>query len=210
MRVNVYVDGFNLYYGCLKGTSYKWLDLSALCIKLLPRDDIYRIKYFTARITARPGDPDSPTRQDMYLRALGTIPHVSVHYGHFQETKPRMPLATPDPSGPRTVKVIKTEEKGSDVNLASHLLLDAFREDCEMAVVVSNDSDLREPIRMLIEDLDVPVGLVNPHNPRFRSRDLLALSPRFFKQIKSKALEDSQFPDVLQDGSGEIRRPAKW
>ncbi|SEU34124.1 NYN domain-containing protein [Nonomuraea wenchangensis] len=146
MGVNVYVDGFNLYYGCLKGTSYKWLDLSALCRKLLPRDDITRIRYFTARITARPGDPDSPTRQDTYLRALGTIPQMSVHYGHFQETRPRMPLATPDPSGPRTVKVIKTEEKGSDVNLASYLLLDSFHGDCDVAVVISNDSDLREPL----------------------------------------------------------------
>ncbi|GAA3306057.1 NYN domain-containing protein [Nonomuraea dietziae] len=210
MRTNVYVDGFNLYYGCLKGTSYKWLDLNALCAKLLPRDEIHRIRYFTARITARPDDPDSPTRQDMYLRALGTIPRLSIHYGHFQETRPRMPVANPLPFASRTVKVIKTEEKGSDVNLASHLLLDAFRRDCEMAVVISNDSDLKEPLRMLIEELDIPVGLINPHKPRFRSRNLLALNPQFFKQIKTNALKASQFPEVLQDLSGEIRRPAKW
>jgi uncharacterized LabA/DUF88 family protein len=210
MRTNVYIDGFNLYYGCLKGTSYKWLDLDTLCGKLMPRDEIHKIRYFTARITARPGDPDSPTRQATYLRALETIPHLSVHLGHFQETRPRMPIANPTHLGPRTIEVIKTEEKGSDVNIASHLLFDAFRDECEMAVVISNDSDLKEPIRMLIEELGVPVGLVNPHNPRFRSRSLLALNPVFFKQIKLNALKASQFPESLQDASGEIRRPVKW
>lgn len=61
---NVYVDGFNLYYGALKGTRYKWLDLDALFRKLLPTHELKRIRYFTARISGRPGNPDSPTRQD--------------------------------------------------------------------------------------------------------------------------------------------------
>ncbi|MFC6080895.1 NYN domain-containing protein [Sphaerisporangium aureirubrum] len=210
MRTNVYIDGFNLYYGCLKGRQHKWLDLDALCRKLLPSHDIQRIRYFTARITARCDDPDSPVRQSTYLRALQTIPHLTVHLGHFQETRTVMPLAHPDPNGPRMVKVIKTEEKGSDVNLASHLLLDASRGDCELAVVISNDSDLKEPIRMAMAEYGVPVGLVNPHRPQFRSRDLMSLRPLFFKQIKENALKASQFPEALTDGTGEIRRPAKW
>jgi hypothetical protein len=49
MLTNVYVDGFNLYYGCLKGTPYKWLDLGALCQVLLPPNKIQRIRYFTPR-----------------------------------------------------------------------------------------------------------------------------------------------------------------
>ena len=73
-------------------------------------------------------------------------------------------MADPGPDdGPRTVEVIKTQEKGSDVNLATFLLLDAFRQESDIAVVISNDSDLKEPIRVLIEELGVPVGLVNPH-----------------------------------------------
>jgi hypothetical protein len=79
---NVYVDGFNLYYGCLKGTSHKWLDLDALCRTLLPNNELQRIRYFTARVKVR-HDPLAPVRQDLYLRALSTLPHVSTHLGHF-------------------------------------------------------------------------------------------------------------------------------
>lgn len=57
MKTNVYVDAFNLYYGCVKGTPYKWLDLAKLCGLLLPGDTVNRIRYFTARVQARPGDP---------------------------------------------------------------------------------------------------------------------------------------------------------
>ncbi len=57
MATIVYIDGFNLYYGAVKDTPYKWLDLEALCRRLLPKDDIVGIRYFTARISARPGDP---------------------------------------------------------------------------------------------------------------------------------------------------------
>ena len=83
MRANVYVDAFNLYYGCLKGTPYRWLDLDAFCRQLLRRDSIHRIRYFTALVTGRSGDLQRPQRQQIYLRALQTIPHLSVHLGHY-------------------------------------------------------------------------------------------------------------------------------
>jgi len=106
--------------------------------------------------------------------------------------------------------VIKTEEKGSDVNLATYLLLDAFRHESDIAVVVSNDSDLEAPIRVTIQELGVPVGLVNPHRAKYRSRDLLKLDPLFFKQVRPSALRACQLPPVLEDANGEIRRPATW
>ena len=139
MITNIYIDGFNLYYGCLRGTPYRWLDLDALCHRLFPQDTIHRIRYFTARVSGRGSDPQAPLRQQFYLRALETIPHLTVHLGHFLTHPTRMPLAHPRPGGSQTVEVIKTEEKGSDVNLASYLLLDGFRNDFETAVVVSND-----------------------------------------------------------------------
>jgi hypothetical protein len=70
LLTNVYIDGFNLYYGCLKGTPHKWLDLDALCRRLLPKHRIGRIRYFTAIVSARPNDPSGPDRQRIYLRAL--------------------------------------------------------------------------------------------------------------------------------------------
>ena len=77
MLTNVYVDGFNLYYGCLKGMPYKWLDLGTLCQALLPPNKIQRIRYFTAKISAQ-ADPQGPVRQSTYLRALQTVPGLTV------------------------------------------------------------------------------------------------------------------------------------
>jgi hypothetical protein len=63
MNTYIYVDGFNLYYGAVKGASYKWLNIFDLCRRLLRKNSILKIKYFTARVTARPGDPSQPSRQ---------------------------------------------------------------------------------------------------------------------------------------------------
>ncbi len=207
MATNVYVDAFNLYYGSLKGTPYRWLDLGALCARLLPKDRINRIRYFTATVSARPDNPDAPQRQQVYLRALETTPGLSIHYGHYLTHVTRMPLANPRPGGARTVEVVKTEEKGSDVNLATYLLLDAFQRDCEVAVVISNDSDLKLPIEIAQRELGIRVGVVNPHPPARRSR---ALQPTFFKQLRTSALGACQFSDVLADAKGEIRKPQRW
>jgi hypothetical protein len=73
MATGVYVDGFNLYYGALKGTQHKWLDLEALSRRLLPKDQIVVVRYFTALVSARPSDPNQPVRQQAYLRALDTL-----------------------------------------------------------------------------------------------------------------------------------------
>ncbi|HEY5435658.1 MAG TPA: NYN domain-containing protein [Candidatus Limnocylindrales bacterium] len=208
MITNVYVDGFNLYYGCLKGTSHKWLDLDALCRTLLPNNQLHRIRYFTARVKVR-DDPLAPVRQDLYLQALSTLPHVSTHLGHFLVTKARMALATPPPAGPRTVEVLKTEEKGSDVNLATYLLTDAFRGDCQTAVVITNDSDLAEPIRVISQELSIPVGLINPH-PRQASRALLRQGPAFVKSIRPSVLARSQFPAEIVVRGRTIHRPQGW
>lgn len=168
---NVYIDGFNLYYGALKGTPHRWLDLEAVCTKLLPpqHHQLKRIRYFTAKVSARPTDLQAPIRQETYLRALATLPRVSVHLGHFLTKPTRMPLAKPVAGGPKTAEVIKTEEKGSDVNLATYLVADAFRGDAECFVVISNDSDLTEPMRVVCHELGHRVGLVNPHVAKKRS-----------------------------------------
>jgi hypothetical protein len=205
--MNIYIDGFNVYYGCLKGTPYKWLDVGALCSRLFPRDRINRIRYFTARVGARPPDLGQPQRQQIYLRALETLPGLSIHYGHFLTNTCRMPLANPSPGGPVTVEVVKTEEKGSDVNLATYLLVDAFNGDCEVAVVISNDSDLKEPVEIAQSAFGIPVGVVNPHPANRRSR---ALRPTFFKQIRQAPLAACQFAGTFTDANGTFTKPASW
>lgn len=206
---NVYIDGFNLYYGCIRGTPYHWLDLDALARRLLPKDTINRVRYFTAKVSARPSDPDSPVRQQAYLRALATLPSVSVHFGHFLTSTTRMPLAHPVPGAPATVEVIKTEEKGSDVNLAAYLLLDSFKNDCETVVVISNDSDLKEPVRIARYELGMTVGVINPHPPQRRSR-VLSRDANFFKQLRATALAACLLPPSLTDAQGTFQRPAVW
>lgn len=134
------MDGFNPYYGCVRGTPYTWLDLHALCQKLLPKSQINRIRYFTARIQPRPSDPRPAQRQQTYLRALQTLPSLTIHYGQFLSRSERMPLLHPSPDGDTMAWVLRTEEKGSDVNLASYLLLDAFDGDVDVAVVISHDT----------------------------------------------------------------------
>ncbi|MGE5281149.1 MAG: hypothetical protein ACM3N0_02305 [Chloroflexota bacterium] len=87
------------------------------------------------------------------------------------------------------------------------MLLDAFREDCEVAVVVSNDADLKTPIELAINELGVRVGVLNPHPPERRSLDL---QPTFIKQLRRGPIESSQFESVLRDEQGEIHRPEGW
>src|SRR5262245_11268271 len=97
MRTNFYVDAFNLYYGCLKGTPHKWLNLQTLCQLSFPNDQVHRIRYFTAIVKPRPGNLQQPVRQLVYLRALKTLPCISIHTGHYLQKPVMMPLAAPPP-----------------------------------------------------------------------------------------------------------------
>ena len=149
MRARVYIDGFNVYYRLLKNSKLKWTDFRSLSEKLLfESDEIDVIKYFTADVSRRAGDEDAPTRQQTYFRALKTIPGFEIHKGKFLAKKIIRPLVG---QSRRYVDVHDTEEKGSDVNLASHLLMDAFQDKYDVALVLSQDTDLIEPLRMVTD-----------------------------------------------------------
>jgi uncharacterized LabA/DUF88 family protein len=207
IKTSVYIDGFNFYYGVLRKTPYRWVDLRKLCELLLPNNAVGEIKYFTALVSARPNDPDQPMRQQLYLRALRTVPGVSIHLGHFLSHEVTMPLAVAPGQRQTYARVIKTEEKGSDVNLATHLLHDAHMGRFDVAVVVSNDSDLLEPIRIVRAQLGKKVGILNPHPTPSR-----ALLPHidFIKKIRAGALGASQFPTIMNDSVGAFTKPAAW
>lgn len=209
-RTIVYIDGFNFFHGAVKGTQHKWLDIMALCQRLLPRDEIVKIRYFTSRTSARPDDPRQPVRQETYLRALATLPLVEIHFGHFVTRPVRLPRANPQPGESRTVEVLRTEEKGSDVNLATYLLLDAFKGHCDTAVVVSNDSDLAQAIDVAQSELGIKVGIINPHPRKRRSYELQGLNCQFYKQVPRELLAQTQLPDVVYDSTGPIRKPDCW
>jgi uncharacterized LabA/DUF88 family protein len=148
-------------------------------------------------------------RQQAYLRALKTLPLVTVHHGFFMAKKTRARLVTPLSDGTKTVEIHKTEEKGSDVNLATYLLLDGFRNEYDVAAVVTNDSDLVEPVRVVRDELKKTVVILGPNHPGHSSRELTAAATSY-KPIRDGALRASQFPDVLTDAIGIIRKPASW
>ncbi|PPF29515.1 hypothetical protein C5D07_03435 [Rathayibacter tritici] len=207
-RTIVYIDGFNLYYGALKRTPYKWLDPVTFAESLLPRNQVTRVRYFTARIKPRPDDPQAPSRQQAYLRALSANVRLTIHEGQFFTSHVRMTQADPD-ARPRTVKVIKSEEKGSDVNLATYLMRDAYLNEAEAFVVISNDSDLTEPMRLVKHEAGKIVGLISPYPTN--SRALMTCGPDFAKTVRTHHLENSQMPVAvsLPDGS-TVRKPEHW
>ncbi len=77
-------------------------------------------------------------------------------------------------------------------------------------MIVSNDSDLTEPMRIVRHELGKVVGILNPHPARKRSHALLSCKPNFFKQIRPGVLAASQFPPTLTDAVGTIRKPRGW
>ena len=206
MITNVYIDGFNLYYRALKDTPFRWLDLRKLAEILFPKDTIQRVCYFTARLEARPGNPNQPRRQLVYLRALATLPGFDAYYGVFRSGVKRRPLAEPVPGMPTYVLVRDSEEKGSDVNLATRLLVDGFNGEYEQAVVVSNDADFAGAMQYVRDDLGLRVTLVNP-DPRNSSPRELADAATYVKRLWKSHLRRSQFAGRLTDEVGVITKP---
>jgi hypothetical protein len=217
MRTNVYVDGFNLYYRLLKASPHlKWLNLKALAVEVLqPQNQIQAVRYYTARVSGR-FDPTAPARQQLYLDALQTIPEISIHMGNFLVTKPWAGMVHPPQFRggtvpicaspfPDVVKVWKTEEKGSDVNLGTHLVRDACRGDFEAAAVLSNDTDLIEPIRIVTQEIGLPVGLLCPVSQP--AAGLVGVAS-FLRHIRTQHLLVSQFPDFVPGPN--VQRPTSW
>jgi hypothetical protein len=172
---------------------------------LLPNDSIEVVKYFTARVSGRPHNPSAPIDQEVYLRALRTIPNLEIILGHFLTHSVPMMLTGVTP--PKRVWVDKTEEKGSDVNLAAHLVRDAFQKNFELAVIITNDSDLAEPVRIVTKELGMPVGILNPHEHHSVTLKPLAT---FVKRIRQSHLIACQFPPTLTDKKGAFSKPTSW
>ena len=213
--------------GSGKPIAWKWLDLGALSQALAPHDQLGDVRYFTAHVTATGNAPGPRIRQQTYLRALATLPQLSVYLGQFQREKKRMPIvANPTPTelavinqngldvrlhpdGFHTIKVIRTEEKGSDVNLATWLLYDAFHGACDKALVFSNDTDLCEPIRLVIAEFGIDVVVVNPRGhlqPAVQLRKVATDT----RSVRISAVQAAQFPVTLTDANGTFSRPMEW
>jgi len=207
MKVYVYVDGFNLYYRALKGTPYKWINLVELAQRVLgATDEVTCVRYFTARVSSRAGDIDAPKRQQILLSALNTIPNLKTHYGKFLSKNKRRPTVEPPHA---FVEIMDTEEKGSDVNLAVHLLNDGWQKRYDGALVMSQDSDLLEPMRIVTQQLNLPVGVawLDGKQPAKAFKNAAS----FIRHIKRSDLAASQLPDpVIRNDGKQIFKPTGW
>lgn len=169
-------------------------------------NEITKIKYFTARVQPTERDPQINLRQDTYFRALNNCcPEVEIHLGHFLRHKIYAENANPPPN---RVEVFKTEEKGSDVNLALHVLNDAWANTYDCAVIVSNDSDLSTALQMVKEQHNKVLGLITPGAPKRKPSWQLKRYANFSKLIRSWNLSQSLLPNTIP--MTEISKPKSW
>lgn len=219
MNTRVYIDGFNLYYGALKRTSFRWLDLQTFADELAgPIRSVDRVVYCTAIIKPRPGDPDAGKLQQVYLRALRTLPRVEIAMGKFsvKNTDARRraratctccqaTLAGCECCREDLVPIIKTEEKGTDVNLAVRLVQDAYEGLFDDAFVVSDDSDLQGAVDIVRNHLGKDVFIASPRN-----RTPHPIVGTGYREIRQSILRKSQLPNPVAHTGQTIHKPRSW
>jgi uncharacterized LabA/DUF88 family protein len=206
VRTSVYIDGFNLYHRLLQNSPHKWLDVKLLCVNLLkPYNQIISIKYFTALVSGR-SDPNQPIRQETYFRALQHyVPELLIYYGSFQ-THPKVARLVSPINGRNYAEVYKTEEKGSDVNLSVHLLNDAWLDVFDSAVIITNDSDIAESLRLVkVHHPHKTLGLLSPvESPSAELRKHVD----YTKKIRAGVQAASQLPSPIPGTN--ITKPVSW
>ena len=215
MQTIVYIDAFNLYYGACRAPGRRWLNPLALAQRLLPNDEIVEIAYFTANIKHDPEDPGAQDRQRLYHRALKTVPNLEIFLGRYISKRVRGTLVEPAPDETSKPTVLTYEEKGTDVNLATRLLLDGFNRRYESAAVISNDGDLKMPIRVVREELSLHVTVVNPvlhskHRSAALSPDPLPANASFIR-LSARDVAECQLPDQIVSPKGaRLVKPETW
>ncbi len=226
LRTRVYIDGYNLYFGCLKGTRYKWLDpltlfkqhiipssmAPGLTSVLLPLS----IKYFTARIVESAAKAvDSVSCQARYNTALRKLypGQIELIEGYYSVTKQQARIVDGDkwPRNCEEILVWKLEEKQSDVNLALQTYHDAISGNVDQVIIVTNDTDIAPALKLIRAHTDVIIGLVIPTRPSMRKANTeLADQAHWVRnQIAEYELANSQLPRVIP-GRKPTVKPLSW
>lgn len=228
MKTVCYVDGFNLYYGCLKATGYKWLDLYKLFVRIVrennPDADVLQIKFFTAPIKtklASHGDA-AGAAQNAYHRALNTLypRHVSIFEGYFSLEEGSFLEYLNPPDKNRRIKIWRLEEKQTDVNIALEAYRDATCGLMEQAIFVTNDTDQEPTLKALRHDYPhLRIGLILPISEitagavarvRPGNNRLSIYADWTRSHIRSEELKQSVLPDVVPTQKKAIKKPGYW
>jgi uncharacterized LabA/DUF88 family protein len=213
-RTIVYIDGFNLYFGTLAQSPYRWLDLDRFARLLRPHDDVRKIKYFTAMVFG----PTQPN-QEAYLKALSTRPSVEVILGNFKNKTVECSNAR-CPGRPRKVRRFNTrEEKRTDVNIALHMLDDMHQGNCDSFVLISGDSDLVPAIDLVLDRMPtakvsvyIPVPINSPQGDRDRYYKMeLRNVATSVRKLPHQLLKHSLLPNsVILPDLSTVSMPGSW
>ena len=210
-----YIDGYNLYYGLLKGSpSIKWLDLHKLVSSMFKvQHELLAVKFFTARVRTYPHDQMAEERQKIYLQALRAFGGVEIIEGFYSKKKTWMPHVNPtcrvcDEAHAGLARVVKLEEKRSDVNLAVTALVDATRTDADCFVLVTGDADQAGTVYALRHEFRKTVLVFNPHTAVSEHLNRVA---SYYAHIPRDLPARCQLPDLVPIPNGNtIHRPSAW
>lgn len=200
--------------------------------------DLHRIVYCTARVdaTTSPSQHHDQEIYLRAIQRSGAVDHVE--FGYYVAHPRKVALCRPSPTTGRPELIQPTEsnmssglptrtatdretglpiviatalireEKGSDVNLATHLLLDVLTDQVDAAVVISNDSDLALPIRKARDR--VPVGTINPSRNQtagaLRGRADDGVGRHWWRKLTETDFTAHQMPDPVE----RLTRPDGW
>lgn len=199
-RVIVYIDGFNLYFGMIDAgfSRCKWLNVEKLVRSYLTENqELVEIKYFTSRIT---NNPQKQKRQSTYLEAIETT-EVKIIYGLYKAKKIEC--------GNCGHNWNISNEKMTDVNIATHLIVDAFHDRYDTAILISGDSDLVPPIKAVHQNF--PNKVISVFFPPNRHNNTVAGAAKGFQMIGRKKLLDNQFDsEVLKCDGYKLFKPVEW
>lgn len=199
-RVIAYIDGFNLYFGMREAgfDNCRWLNIKLLVQKLLkPHQELIGVNYFTSRVS---NNPDKQKRQSTYIDAIEST-GAKVIYGNYQDGSEECL---------RCGHIWRTaKEKMTDVNIATAIMVDAFKDNYDMAMLISGDSDLTPPIRevhRLFNNKRVFIAF-----PPKRHNSSMALVAKGSQIIGRKKLVDAQFDEEVESKTGfKLKRPKEW
>jgi len=200
-RTIAYIDGFNLHFGLLQRgwSKYLWLDLTKFAAAfLLPDQALVHTKYFISRISK----PVSKQRlQSNFIDAVNTLAEFSIYYGRYQAE-----VRTCENCG---FNAIITSEKKTDVNIATELLIDAFHDKFDAAILVTADADLTAPI-VAIRKLFPEKSVVVAFPPKRNSYELRNVASSVY-HIGEDKFKQNLLPEKVVTPSGFVlQRPDKW
>ncbi len=224
LRTNVYIDGYNLFYGCLKHSNDKWLDLYHLFANRIihaqdPNAIVDTVYFFTADIKSKVSTmgANAQQAQHAYHRALQKkYPnHIKIIKGYYAFEKGNMLRYKQPPDKSDRVEVWRLEEKQTDVNIALTAYRDATQNKAQQVVFVSNDTDLEPALRALKEDMGnaVTIGVIIPirkDSRRPKNQSLSQYADWTRSYITDDELADSHLPDKVPTKKKPILKPEYW